>query len=503
MESFNYDIIMNNERVRNMIQFKSNLNIKNEKTNLVVGVFSDTQHSIVSQLDKALNKRLSSALEQKLIPTQFKDVTPLYPLGQIESQKVYLVGLGKSTDFNVEKCRQVIGNIAKVAKEDVTILLETFDCKLTSINELATICAEAITLATYKMENYKTEEKPSSSVDFYIHCDSQIEEDLKRGIVYGEATNSARQLLNEPGNKLTATDLANIVAEFATEHNLEIRIVEKEEMEQLGMGGILGVNKGSVEPPKMIVAKYQGTPRFENITALVGKGLTFDTGGYCLKPRAGMENMKSDMGGAASAFGAFQVAVRLNLPVNLLLVIPSTDNMISGDAIKPGDILKTMNGKTVEVTNTDAEGRLILADGITFAKHLGASRIIDLATLTGAIVAALGTETTGAFTNNQSFYNEFIKAADLTNEYVWQMPLHPRDQKALRCSEVADLNNAPLGKPGAIMAAAFLKEFVEETPWIHLDIAGTADIKSAHDLGPKGGTGVMVRTIAKFLELQA
>ena len=486
-----------------MIQFKSDLNIKHEQTNLVVGVFSDTSHGIITQLDKALNKRLSISLEEGLIPTNLKDITPIYPLGQIESKKVYIIGLGKSTEFTIEKCRQVLGQVAKAAKEDVTILLETFDCKAVSINELATICAEAITLATYKMQTYKTEEKATTPVNFFIHCDSQITDDLNRGIVYGEATNSARQLLNEPGNKLTATDLANTIAKFAHENDLEVRIVEKDEMEQLGMGGILGVNRGSVEPPKMIIVKYQGTPRYENITALVGKGLTFDTGGYCLKPRAGMEAMKGDMGGAASAFGAFQVAVRLKLPVNLLLVIPSTDNMISGDAIKPGDILTTMSGKTVEVTNTDAEGRLILADGITFAKHLGASKIIDLATLTGAIVAALGGDTTGAFTNNQAFLNEFQKAADLTNEYMWQMPLFPRDQKALRNSDVADLNNAPIGKPGAIMAAAFLKEFVEDTPWIHLDIAGTADSKSASDLGPKGGTGVMVRTIAKYLELQA
>ena len=170
---------------------------------------------------------------------------------------------------------------------------------------------------------------------------------------------------------------------------------------------------------------------------------TFDTGGYCLKPRSSMEGMKGDMGGAASAFGAFQIAVRLKLPVNLLLVIPSTDNMISGNAIKPGDILTTMSGKTVEVTNTDAEGRLILADGITFAKHLGASKIINLATLTGAIISALGTDTTGVFTNNQDFLNDFQKAADLTNEYIWQMPLFSRDQEALYNSDVADLNNAP------------------------------------------------------------
>lgn len=486
-----------------MIHFKSNLNIKHEETNLVIGVFSDISHNIINQLDKSLNRYLSISLEEGLIPTKFKDITPIYPLGQIDSNKVYIVGLGKSTDFTVEKCRQIFGKIGKVAKEDVTILLETFDCKSVSINELAKVCAEAITLSTYKVKTYKTNTKCLNPIDFYIHCDTEITSDLERGVIYGEATNSTRQLLNEPGNKLTATDLANTIASFATEHHLDIRIIEKDEMKKLGMGGILGVNQGSVEPPKMIVVKYQGTARYDNIIALVGKGITFDTGGYCLKPRSGMEGMKGDMGGAASAFGALQVAVRLKLPVNLLLVIPSTDNMISGDALKPGDVLTTMSGKTVEVTNTDAEGRLILADGITFAKNLGASKIIDLATLTGAIIAALGADTTGVFTNDQAFLNDFQKAADLTNEYIWQMPLFSRDQKALYNSDVADLNNAPLGKPGAIMAAAFLKEFAQDTPWIHLDIAGTADTKTAYDLGPKGGTGVMVRTIATYLELQA
>jgi len=486
-----------------MIHFKSNLNIKHEKTNLVVGVFSDISNNIITQLDKALNKRLSISLEKGLIPTKFKDITPIYPLGQIESDKVYIVGLGKSTDFTVEKCRKILGQIGKTAKEDVTILLETFDCQSVSINELAKVCAEAITLSTYQIKTYKTNEKCLKPINFYIHCDTEITEDLDRGVIYGEATNSARQLLNEPGNMLTPTDLANEIAKFANKNHLDVRVIEKDEMEQLGMGGILGVNQGSTEPPKMIVVKYQGTSRYDNLIALVGKGITFDTGGYCLKPRSGMEGMKGDMGGAASAFGAFQIAVRLKLPVNLLLVIPSTDNMISGNAIKPGDILTTMSGKTVEVTNTDAEGRLILADGITFAKHLGASKIINLATLTGAIIAALGADTTGVFTNNQDFLNDFQKAADLTNEYIWQMPLFPRDQEALYNSDVADLDNAPLQKPGAIMAAAFLKEFVEDTPWIHLDIAGTADTKTAYDLGPKGGTGVMVRTIATYLELQA
>lgn len=485
-----------------MIKFQAEFNFKMEKDNLVIGVFTDVQHPILGQLDKALNKKLTASITEKFISTKHKDITPLYTFGLLNSQVVYVVGLGNSSEFTLEKSRQAFGKLAKTVKEDVVILLDTFEFVQQSIGELASVAAEALTLSTYKFSTYKSEEKQTPTIDFNIYSETNVEAHLQRGVIYGESTNAARQLVNEPGNKLTATDLANKILDFSEDFNLEARIIEKEEMISLGMGGILGVNQGSVEPPKMIIVKYQGTERFENPIALVGKGLTFDTGGYCLKPSAGMSLMKTDMGGAASAFGAFMIATRLKLPVNLLLVIPSTDNMISGDAIKPGDVLRTMSGKTIEVTNTDAEGRLILADGITFAKHLGASKIIDLATLTGAIVAALGGNTTGAFTNNQTFYNEFVKACELTNEDIWQMPIKPRDHEALRCSDVADFDNSPKGQPGAIMAATFLKEFAEKTPWIHLDIAGTAATSTAHDLGPKGGTGAMVRTIAKYLELQ-
>lgn len=485
-----------------MIQFKSNLNLETEVNPLIIGIFSDFSHQDIFQLDHLLNNKLLDSLNEGIISTKFKTVTPFYPLDKLKVKKIYFIGLGKSSEFTSEKCKEAIGKITKSITSNSTLLLETFQSPTTSIHELATLCAEGVTLATYKFDCYKTEHDHSEPVTFSIYSKTDVTNDLTRGVIYAEATNDARQLFNQPNNKLTATDLANHITKFSHDHQLEVQVLEKEEMKQLGMGGILGVNQGSTEPPKLIVAKYEGNPQLDEVTALVGKGITFDTGGYCLKPRASMDGMKGDMGGAASAFGAFQVAVRLKLPVNLLLVIPATDNVISAQAMKPGDILTTMNGKTVEVTNTDAEGRLVLADALTFAKQLGATKIIDLATLTGAIIVALGSDVTGAFTNDQAFLDEFQKAANQTDEYIWQMPLHPRDQKSIRNSDVADLNNAPLGKPGAIMAAAFLKEFVGDTPWIHLDIAGTAEAKAAYDLGPKGGTGVMVRTIAKYLESQ-
>jgi len=485
-----------------MIKYKQNIDFKNETTNLAIGVFTDDKHPLFNQLDEAVSNELSSMLGEKLVSTKFKDITPIYSLGSIKAKKIILVGLGKREEYSVAKQRQVIGKLAKEAEEDLVLIIDTFTSRDTTSAETSTTAAEALTLATYKVDSYKTEEPNAKTITFYIYSQTDVQLAIERGVIYAEATNHARQLYNEPGNKLTATILANKVANFARHHQLEYTIIEKEEMKQRNMGGIIGVNQGSTEPPKVIVVKYQGTADFDNVTAIIGKGVTFDTGGYCLKPRTGMLGMQGDMGGAASAFGAFEAAVRLHLPVNLLLVIPTTDNMVSADAIKPGDVLHMMSGKTVEVTNTDAEGRLILADAITLAKEAGASQIIDIATLTGAIIVALGSETTGTFTNNQEFFNQFRQAAELTDEDIWQMPLFPRDQEALRKSLVADLNNSPVGKPGAIMAAAFLKEFVEDTPWIHLDIAGTSEIKTNHDLGPKGATGVMVRTITKYLENQ-
>ena len=476
-----------------MITSKKAVNLEQETGNVIVGLFADKQTKEVSELGKLLGVELSQIAEAK-----YGEVTLVSTLQKIESPLLYVVGLGKEADFDLEKFRNAVGRTAKKVKKNGVLLLESFG---SDVKVLAQVATEAIGLATFKTGAFKTEDKKPEPTLFTLAADSDLESAVTKGTVLAEATNQARTLVNLPGNKLTPTVLANEVADFAQKFNLECRIIDKPEMEELGMGGLLGVNRGSTEAPKMIVAKYQGTHTFENVTALVGKGITFDTGGYTLKPRTAMNGMQGDMGGAASAFGAFIAAVRLKLPVNLLLVIASTDNMVSADAIKPGDVITMMNKKTVEVTNTDAEGRLVLGDALTLANQYNVSRIINLATLTGAMIVSLGADITGAFTNDVDFFKELEAASFETNEQIWQMPLHARDQKALRTSsQVADFNNAPLGKPGAIMAAAFLKEFVGKTPWIHLDIAGTSESKAVHDLGPKGATGTMVRTLAKYLE---
>ncbi|MCL1948570.1 MAG: leucyl aminopeptidase, partial [Turicibacter sp.] len=433
-----------------MIHSKKLVDITTEAGNLIVGLFADKAAGQASVIEAALGVKLSDVADSK-----YGEVTIISTLKKLESPLLYVVGLGKSEEFDLEKFRNVIGKISKKVKNNGTLLLETFGDDLPTLGKLA---AEANGLATFQTGILKTEGKKQDSVAFTIAADADLDEAIKKGSILAEATNRARALVNLPGNYLTPTALADEVAKFAKEFDLECRIIDKPEMEEMKMGGLLGVNRGSTEVPKMIVVKYQGTDTFENVTALVGKGLTFDTGGYTLKPRTAMNGMQGDMGGAASAIGAFEAAVRLKLPVNLLLIVPSTDNMVSADAIKPGDVITMMGKKTVEVTNTDAEGRLILADALALANEYGASRIINLATLIGAIIVALGSDITGAFTNDEEFMTQLEAASFETHEQLWQMPLHPRDAKALRNSVSADLNNAPLGKPGAIMAAAFLKE---------------------------------------------
>lgn len=241
-----------------MIQFKSNLNLETEVNPLIIGIFSDFSHQDIFQLDHLLNNKLLDSLNEGIISTKFKTVTPFYPLDKLKVKKIYFIGLGKSSEFTSEKCKEAIGKITKSITSNSTLLLETFQSPTTSIHELATLCAEGVTLATYKFDCYKTEHDHSEPVTFSIYSKTDVTNDLTRGVIYAEATNDARQLFNQPNNKLTATDLANHITKFSHDHQLEVQVLEKEEMKQLGMGGILGVNQGSTEPPKLIVAKYEG-----------------------------------------------------------------------------------------------------------------------------------------------------------------------------------------------------------------------------------------------------
>ena len=420
-------------------------------------------------------------------------------------KRVLFVGLGEGKKLEADELRNVFGLVGKQLKKlkvnDFSIWLDTFETAELSAGRVACLATEGIKLGFYTIENYKTSSNEADTYldNMYIVSGEDIAEDARLGAIFAEAVNSARTLVNLPPNMLTATDLANYAVELASKFGFEVEVLSTAELKELGMGGILSVNQGSVEEAKMITLKYTGDVASKEVMGLVGKGVTYDTGGYSLKPRESMVGMKGDMGGAAAVLGAMQIIGELKPTRNVVAVIGSTDNMVSGTAFKPDDVITTYSGKTVEILNTDAEGRLVLADAMTYAKQQGATMLIDLATLTGGVIVALGMDKTGALTNDDALFAKFVETSKETGEFVWQLPLTENDKKRIRKSDLADLNNSP-GRDGhMIFAGGFVGEFAEDTPWIHLDIAGTSDATAAHDLGPKGGTGAMVRTVAQFI----
>lgn len=481
---------------------------KNET--LMIGLFKKSQlNGKAEEIDRQLNGQLTQLLKEGDVSSTKAKVSKIFTPSLPGVKRLYVVGLGREAEFTFEDAKhcfaEAIQMIHKDRKQELTVCLDTFVSDRVNANDAAHALAESAMLSSYEVQDYKHKsnepERPLENV--YVLTDHDLKEvqaSLHVGQVYGHATNSARTLVNMPGNMLTATDLASYAAELAAKYEFECEILEKEEMEELGMGGLLAVNQGSSEPPKMIVLKYQGKETWDDVIGLVGKGITFDTGGYSLKTKDGIVGMKSDMGGAASVLGAMEAIGELRPEQNVLAVIPSTDNMISATAMKPDDVIVSLSGKTIEILNTDAEGRLALADGLTYAKHHGASMLIDVATLTGGIIVALGTETTGAMTNHEPLYEELRQAAEEAGEAIWQLPITEKDKKRVKNSQMADLNNSPGREGHAIMAGTFLGEFAEQTPWVHLDIAGTATTNKSTCFGPKGGTGVMVRTLVTFVE---
>lgn len=444
------------------------------------------------------------------IDTNLKQFTKIPVLGDHKSLKrVLFVGLGDTKKLTEDSLRETFGlvgkELTKLKANEVTVWLESFTADPIDEETVAFLFAEGVGLGSYQIPHYKTS---SNAVDSYLdevhfvtsYDMDEITASFEVGRIYAEAVNEARSLINLPPNMLTATKLAEYAEQLAKQYGFEIEILTKADLIRLGMGGILAVNQGSTEEPRLITIKYQAKDNWEDVIGLVGKGVTYDTGGYSLKPKASMVGMKGDMGGAAAVLGAMKIIGELRPNKNVVGVIGSTDNMISGDAFKPDDVITTYSGKTVEVLNTDAEGRLVLADAVTYAIQQGANSVIDIATLTGGVITALGYDKTGALTNNEEFYNDFLEASVETGEFVWRLPLTERDRNRIRKSDIADLNNSP-GRDGhMIFGGGFVGEFVGDTPWIHLDIAGTSDALSSHDLGPKGGTGVMVRTLATFIE---
>lgn len=478
---------------------------------LMIGLYHENkQHQpAYQQLNDALGGALDQYMQDGDLSNNYKRISKVFTLNQTTAKRIYVVGLGKKKELSVQKLKKAFGPLFKQIKKDrlaeVTCVLPTFATDIISENEAAKAFSEAMTVAPFQFEHYKTRnERPDQLIDSVrilsdIADTKSITSSLFEGVAVGHGVNTARQLVQTPGNLLTATDLAEYAKTLGDSYHFEVEILEKEDMEQLGMGALLAVNQGSVEPPKMIVLKYQGKEKWEDVVGLVGKGITFDTGGYSIKPKDGIVGMKGDMGGAAAVLGAMDTIGRLKPKQNVVAVIPSTDNMISGSAFKPDDVITSLSGKTIEVLNTDAEGRLALADAITYAKHHKAENIIDVATLTGGVVVALGDWVTGAMTNNQALYQDIHQASEYTDEKIWQLPYNEIYREQVRSSEVADLNNSPGRKGHAVLAGSFIAEFAENTPWVHLDIAGTSNPATEYDLGPKGPTGVMARTLARFV----
>ncbi|MBY0221058.1 leucyl aminopeptidase [Sporosarcina aquimarina] len=458
---------------------------------------------------KAFHPSVPDWIKSHDIQQDFKQLTKMPALSEKKYKRVYFMGVGKQKELAEQPLRELFAAVGKQLRKDrvktAAVWTAPFCNDDITCEDVVYLASEGISLGAYEYEGFQTTSNEIdvalSAVTFITTADEQsVKAAGEVGMIYAHAVNEARTLVNVPPNLLTPTKMADYARELADSYDLEIDVLGKAEMEELGMGAILAVNQGSVEEPQLIVLKYQATEQWEDVIGLVGKGITYDTGGYSLKPREGMVGMKGDMGGAAAVLGAMCIIGESRPKKNVIAVIASTDNMISGAAFKPDDVITSLSGKTIEVLNTDAEGRLVLADAVTYAKQAGAKYLIDVATLTGGVIVALGNDKTGTLTNNEDFYTQFAEAAEETDEFIWRLPLTENDKKRIRKSDVADLNNSP-GRDGhMIFGGGFVGEFAEETPWIHLDIAGTSDAASPHALGPKGATGVMVRTLATFIE---
>src|SRR5579884_3297788 len=419
----------------------------------------------------------------------------------LAAKRLLVIGGGKPDKFTSAEMRKAAAAAVRALKSKKLQRLAILLSEAHRSTEFAEAAVEGAILGTFEPDQHKTTDKDDARpVQSFAVCvpggSEGLDAAVQRAQTVAESQNLARELANEPGNLLTPLRLAERARQMCTEAGLECEVLEQDRMRELGMGALLGVAQGSDAPPVLIIIRYRPDKAAEGAPnlALVGKGVTFDTGGISIKPSDGMEKMKYDMSGAAAVVGAMRAIARLKPPIPVTGVIPSVENMPGSRAQRPGDIVTSLSGKTVEVLNTDAEGRLILIDAITYAERLGCTHLIDAATLTGAIVVALGSVRVGAFTNDEEFLKRVLASAERQGEKMWPMPLDEEYREQLK-SPFADIQNIGTRWGGAVTAARFIKEFVGDgRPWVHLDIAGTAWMDEARPWTPKGPTGVAVRT---------
>ena len=470
---------------------------------LVVAVFDDNELSpSAQQLDDATNNMLSNIAKQGDLPSKPGQSLMLHGLSGIESSRVLLVGFGKKdkvteNSFNTTTSAMVTAlnssgaetAAISITEIDVNVRSEAWKVKQTAINT-----ETALYKYTDTKSDSKAESTPITSLTFVVSDTESANEAAQQGKAIGQGMNLARNLGNLPGNVCTPTYLAEQAIEIDKQFDtVTTTVLDEAEMEALGMGSLLSVSRGSRQPAKLISMEYKGAGDSKPVV-LVGKGLTFDAGGISLKPSQGMDEMKYDMCGSASVFGTIKAVAELGLPINLVGVVPSSENLPDGDANKPGDIVTSMAGKTIEILNTDAEGRLILCDALTYSAKFDPEIVIDIATLTGAVIVALGSNATGLMANDQTLADDLINAGQESHDRVWQLPIWDDYQKQLD-SNFADIANIGGKEAGSVTAACFLSRFTEDYTWAHLDIAGTAWNSGK----AKGATGRPVPLLVQYL----
>jgi leucyl aminopeptidase len=431
---------------------------------------------------------------------KYLELTLVHHAPGVAAKRVLLAGAGKADKFDSAQLRRLSGAAVRLLKSKSVkkIALAMDPAQATAANLSAAV--EGAILAIFEPDRYKADDDKKSVESFTVAVEGDVPglaEAADRGRILAEAQNFTRELVNEPANLLTPLRMAEAARKMAAEYGLECEILDREQMEKLGMGALLGVAQGSAEPPALIVLTYQPASPGKAHLGLVGKGVTFDTGGISIKPADGMEKMKYDMAGGASMLGAMRAIAQLKPPIAVTALVPCVENMPGSRAQRPGDIVTAMSGKTIEVINTDAEGRLILADALHYARQLGCTHLVDAATLTGAIVVALGHLNVGLFANDDGMRDRVLGAAKAEGERMWAMPLED-DYKDYIKSAFADLANVGGRWAGAVTAAMFLKEFAGDTPWVHLDIAGTAWIDDVKPFVAKGPSGAPVRTLVRL-----
>jgi leucyl aminopeptidase len=465
-------------------------------------------------VDAALDGAIARLLREGAFRGRTCDRYLLRPVGRFGASHLLLVGVGKQSELTLDRVRQVtavaLREIRSLALGTAAIACGDSDWGAFAQEGVAQAIAEGALLGLYRFDRYTTSNRATrqpralSLLCARASAARALTGAMRRGEALARAANLARDLVNEPANVLTPAELAVRARRVAREHGLSVRVLDQAAMRRLGMGALLGVAQGSANPPRLIVLRHGGhRGRGRPVLGLVGKGVTFDAGGISIKKSEGMEAMKADMAGAAAVIGAMTGIAALRMPIHVVGVIAAVENLPSGSAQRPGDVVRTMDGTTVEVISTDAEGRLILADALCYARRLGARRLVDVATLTGGVAVTLGSVRTGLFANDQVLAAQALAAGEAAGEKLWQLPLDDEYDELIE-SACADLKNTGGGQRApAIGAARFLKRFARRTPWVHLDINGTALQENESGYSPRGATGVMARTLIHLASMLA